>query len=161
MFILINVAEMEFVAKHPNFATLYELGVIGCPDDSAVFPLEMDSLLEYQDAEIELLYISLTLEAPRFSGNKLRRIVLGYLNEIAETRLDASSVSSQASYCIKWGIEGHCSYLPGKKEPSMDEGKFNPSTIICNVEWENALTFETPIVFKTPAQAPFTRSRES
>lgn len=152
---------MEFIAKHPNFATLYELGIIMCADDQAVFPLDMEALKAYNDGAIEMLYISLTLEAPCFEGDKLRRIVLEYLNEIPETRLDASSVSAQASYCIKWGLEGYCSYLQGKKEPSMDEGLWSASTIPCNMEWENSLTPETAIILKAPVQMPFIRLHTS
>lgn len=158
MFVLINEEEMQLIAKHPNFALLHELGIIMCPDDCVVMPFDINCLNAYNEPELEMLYISTTNkvreEYPQLGA--LRRLLVAYINEIPETKLDAPSTGSQADYCIQWGIEGYCSYLPGKREPSDTEGLWQYPTVDRNVEWENAHSHENcPILFKAPLAAAF------
>lgn len=164
MHLLINTEEMEIIAKHPNWAVLYELSVIICPDDCAVIPMSVEQLELFTQSELEMLFIGLTLDVRDAypQGREMHLILLDYLNELPENRLDETNVALQASYAIKWGIEGHCSYVAGKKEPSFDEGLWQNPTIDSDLQKEIELTSEVrEIKLKPFVQAPYTRRRES
>lgn len=158
MFVLINEEEMEVIAKHPNFALLHELGIVMCPDDCIVMNFDCDCLNTYNEAELELLYLNVTNKSrnqyPQLES--FRRLMVAYINEMAETTLDPNSTASQADYCIKWGIEGYCSYRPGKKRPSDEEGLWKCQVIDRDTEWENSRSYaDAPVIFKAPLAPAF------
>lgn len=163
MYVLINRDQMDLIAKHPNFATLYGLGVINCPDTQEVIPLEVGMFKDYVDSELTMLFIGVTLEVPpdTWTRDQIEYLLLHVLNETAESILDEKQINDQAEYAIKWGLEGYCSFLKGKREPSMDEGKWENLTIDFSLDSAAILlTTMSPIVFKAPIQRPFEKQRE-
>lgn len=163
MYVLINRDQMDLVAKHPNFQTLYCLGIINCPDAQEVIPFEQSMFKDYVDSELTMLYIGITLETPddAWTRDQLEYLLMHLINEVPETLLDDKHVADQADYAIKWGLEGYCSFVKGKREPSMDEGLWDNCTL--DFEASNAailLATMSPIAFKAPIQRPFEKQRE-
>lgn len=158
MFVLINRDEMDLVAKHPNFMALYNLGIINCPDSQETIPFEFGMFKDFVDSELTMLYIAITAEAPRdeWTREDLEYLLMYLINECKENIIDVSEVCAQAEYCIKWDIEGYCSFVKGKREPSHDEGLWDNLTIDFDTEQAAILlTSKPPIDFKRAIQRPF------
>jgi hypothetical protein len=158
MYILINRDEMDLLAKHPNFLALYNLGIINCPDSQEVIPLEAEMFNDYVDSELTMLYIAITAEVPpdNWSRQDLEYILLHLINECKENIIDVNEVCAQAEYCIRWDIEGYCSFVKGKREPSHDEGLWDNLTLDVSTEAAAILITSKPTIeFKRPIQRPF------
>lgn len=158
MFVLINRDEMDLVAKHPNFVALYNLGIINCPDSQEVIPFEYGMFKDYVDSELTMLYIAITCEAPddSWTREQVEYLLMHLINECKENLIEIKEVCDQAEYCIKWDIEGYCSFVKGKREPSHDEGLWDNLTIDFSMgEAATLLATMSPIVFKQPLQRPF------
>ena len=158
MFVLINRDEMDLVAKHPNCMALYNLGIINCPDCQETIPFEQGMFKDFVDSELTMLYISITTEIPEseWTREDLEYLLMYLINECAESIIDVNEVCSQAQYALDWDIQGYCSFLKGKREPSMDEGLW--SNLM--VDFDNAkaailLSTKPDIDFKRPIQRPF------
>lgn len=158
MFVLINRDEMDLIAKHPNFMVLYSLGVINCPESQETIPLEPGMFADFVDSELTMLYISITAEVPKAEWKRedLEYLLLYLINECKENILDSREVFDQAEYCIKWDIQGYCSFLKGKREPSHDEGLWDNLTLDFDTERSAILLANRPSIdFKRAIQRPF------
>lgn len=158
MYVLIDTSKMDLVAKHPNFLVLYHLGIINCPNDCSVLPLDHKPFSDFTEEDLATLFVGVTCEIPDddWDRSDLEFLLLNFLNEAPETILDAANVEAQALYAIEWGIEGYCSFLKGKKEPSMDEGLWQNITVPHDLDYCYDLLIELKeIEFKTPLQRAF------
>lgn len=158
MFVLINRDEMDLVAKHPNFMVLYNLGIINCPESQETIPFEHGMFKDYVDSELEMLFISITAEVPPtdWKRDDIEYLLMYLINECKENILDQNEVCAQAEYCIKWEIEGYCSFIKGKREPSHDEGLWDNLTLDFDMQQAAILLANRPpIEFKHPLQRPY------
>lgn len=158
MFILIDEEEMEIVAKHPNYGVLCDLGCIQCPDDALVVSLDHNTFHQYNSHQLEMLYIGLTGEvrAEYPELKRMQRLMGAYANELDETLIVREQVSAQADYALTWGIEGYCSFVPGKFEPSDQEGLWQNQTVFKGIAWEQGvIEHMAPVLFKNPLQEPW------
>ena len=158
MFILINLDEMYIIANHPNCLVLFNLGIINCPDGNETIPLQEGMFKDYVDSELTMLYISMTCEVPpdEWTRSDLEYLLMYLINECKENLIDQKEVCDQAQYALDWDIQGYCSFLKGKREPSMDEGLWDNLTIDFSPEQAaTLLASKPPIEYKRPIQRPF------
>lgn len=158
MFVLINRDEMDLVAKHPNCLVLFNLGIINCPDSNETIPFEHGMFKDYLDSELSMLYISITTEIPKdeWTRDDLIYLLMHLINECKENIIDQKEVCDQAEYALEWDIQGYCSFLKGKREPSMDEDLWDNLTLDFDTEQAAILLASKPAIeFKRPIQRPF------
>ena len=158
MFVLINRDEMDLVAKHPNCMVLFSLGIINCPECQETLPFEHGMFKDFVDGELIMLYISITAEIPKAEWNReeLEYLLMHLINECKENLLEPKEVFDQADYCIKWDIQGYCSFVKGKREPSHDEGLWDNLTLDFDTDKAAILlASRPPIDFKRAIQRLF------
>lgn len=113
---------------------------------------------DWDDHEVTMLFIGITLESPNpsWSRGQVEYLLMYYINECKENILDQKEVCDQAQYAIEWDIQGYCSFLKGKREPSFDEGLWDNLTVDYDPEIAaTLLATMNPIVFKPAIQRPF------
>lgn len=116
---------MRVLAKHPNFQRLHEFGILSCSESSVVLPLEKDELYnEFDDVQLQLLYINLTGNKEGLSYSKLvaSKILHYFLNKLPETIIN-DDISQQADYAIANDKQGECSYNKGSSVPYEEAEK--------------------------------------
>ena len=158
MFVLINRDSYDLIAKHPNCVVLYNLGIINCPESQETIPFENGMFKDWDDHEVTMLFIGITLESPdpSWSREQVEYLLMYYINECKENILDQKEVCDQAQYAIEWDIQGYCSFLKGKREPSFDEGLWDNLNVDYDPEIAaTLLATMNPIVFKPAIQRPF------
>lgn len=139
MYILINSDTMHVLAKHPNFQRLYEFGILSCSESCVVLPLERDELYnEFNDVQLQLLYINLTGNKEGVSQSKLivSKILHYFLNKLPETIIN-EDVSHQADYAIANDKQGNCSYNKDGSIPN--EELQNPLHVFTSNEIEQRI----------------------
>lgn len=160
MYVLIDTDKCELLAKHPNWMTLHQLGIICCPESTLVTPLE--DLKELEDISIQLLYINLTnnLNGAPYEREIVNHIVSTYLNELPETTLDHTEASQQAEFCLAYDVQGYCSFQPGQAVPAVEEGLWKSLHCTYNAERENAIVSGSRLIFDVAAlQSAWTPGR--
>lgn len=158
MFVLINRDEMDLVAKHPNCLVLFNLGIINCPDSNETIPFQHGMFKDYLDSELTMLFISITTEIPpdEWTRSDLEYLLMHLINECKENLIDQKEVCDQAEYALEWDIQGYCSFLKGKREPSMDEGLWDNLTLDFDMAQAAILLSSKPAIeFKRAIQRPF------
>lgn len=151
MYILIDTDKFELLAKHPNWMTLHQLGIICCPESTLVAP--EDDLTGLEDFDLQMLYINLTnnLEAAPYDREIVERILFDYFTQLPETILDHAEVSRQAEFCLEYDVQGYCSFQPGQVVPSMEEGLWKPARLQHNAERESSVISLSRVVCSQPA----------
>lgn len=160
MYVLIDTDKMELLAKHPNWMTLHQLGIIMCPESTLVTPIEDYGSLE--DIDLQMFYINLTgnLGAAPYDRQIVERILSDYINELPETTLDHTEACKQAEFCIEYDVQGYCSFQAGQVVPSMEEGLWKPLSCTYNPERENSIVSGAGVVLQLSGlQAQWTPGR--
>lgn len=154
MYVLIDTDKMELLAKHPNWMTLHQLGIIICPESTLVTPV--DNLNDLDDIQAQLLYINLTdnLNGAPYEREIVNHILSDCFAQLPETALDHAEACAQAEFCVEYDIQGLCSFQPGQMVPSMEEGLWESLRCERNAERENAIISGSWVVPCTAALQP-------
>lgn len=154
MYVLIDTDKFELLAKHPNWLTLHQLGIICCPESTLVTPV--DDLHDLEDVDLQMLYINLTenLGAAPYEREIVERILFDYFTQLPETIMDHAQISAQAEFCVEYDIQGYCSPQLGQYVPSMDEGLWKPARVQYNAEREGDIISGSRVVCEQPALQP-------
>ncbi len=158
MYILIDMDKMRFVAKHPNFAVLSELGVIMCSEAQEVIPMDVKAFETFGDVEFQMLYINLTgnQTGALYDRKTAAQILVDYLNECEETYLGPWEVSKQCDYVLENDLQGQCTYVAGSTVPSIEQDLWTYLAKPLSMPREELLSSgNAETVIKPPVQAPF------